>query len=129
VRRRRPRPRGRRRGAPGALVDVWQANGDGFYDVQQPGFKLRGLFTADDEGRYWFRSVVPRNYPVPGGGPVGTFHVKASLVRPVVEIDDPARAAEYGVPTPFRSSSSTSSSAPHDQRGGARHRARTSPGW
>jgi hypothetical protein len=36
---------------PGALVDVWQANEDGFYDVQQPGQQpesnLRGLFTAD----------------------------------------------------------------------------------
>ena len=39
----------------GATVDVWQANDDGFYDVQQPGVQpernLRGLFTADDDGR------------------------------------------------------------------------------
>ncbi|MEW2548538.1 dioxygenase [Streptomyces sp. NPDC047002] len=59
---------------PGALVDVWQANGDGFYDVQQPGVQpelnLRGLFTTDAAGRYWFRSVVPRHYPVPQDGPV-----------------------------------------------------------
>ena len=36
----------------GASVDVWQANEDGFYDVQQPGVQpqgnLRGLFTADE---------------------------------------------------------------------------------
>jgi protocatechuate 3,4-dioxygenase beta subunit len=60
---------------PGALVDVWQANGDGFYDVQQPGVQpelnLRGLFTADGQGRYWFRTVVPRHYPIPDDGPVG----------------------------------------------------------
>ena len=60
---------------PGALVDVWQANADGFYDVQQPGLQptrnLRGLFTADGEGRYWFRSIVPRYYPIPDDGPVG----------------------------------------------------------
>src|SRR4051794_15140715 len=35
---------------------VWQANGDGFYDLQQPGLQppgnLRGLFTADADGRY-----------------------------------------------------------------------------
>jgi protocatechuate 3,4-dioxygenase beta subunit len=47
----------------GASVDVWQANEDGFYDVQQPGVQpesnLRGLFTTDDEGRFWFRSIVP----------------------------------------------------------------------
>jgi hydroxyquinol 1,2-dioxygenase len=59
----------------GAVVDVWQTNEDGFYDVQQPDVQppgnLRGLFTADDDGRFWFRSVVPRYYPIPDDGPVG----------------------------------------------------------
>jgi catechol 1,2-dioxygenase len=59
----------------GAVVDVWQTNEDGFYDVQQPDVQPpgnhRGLFTADEEGRYWFRSVVPRFYPIPDDGPVG----------------------------------------------------------
>ncbi|GAA4562618.1 dioxygenase family protein [Planotetraspora kaengkrachanensis] len=135
---------------PGALVDVWQANGDGFYDVQQPGVQpelnLRGLFTADHEGRFWFRSVLPAPYPIPVDGPVGdllhatrrdphrpahvhfiggcsgyrpvtthlflegspyldtdaVFGVKPSLVRPAVDVDDAARAAEYGVAAPFK---------------------------
>jgi protocatechuate 3,4-dioxygenase beta subunit len=60
---------------PGAIVDVWQANDEGFYDVQQPGVQpelnLRGLFTADGNGEFWFRSVVPRYYPIPTDGPVG----------------------------------------------------------
>ncbi len=60
---------------PGALVDVWQANADGFYDVQQPGVQpeqnLRGLFTADVDGRFRFRTIVPRYYPIPDDGPVG----------------------------------------------------------
>ena len=59
----------------GATVDVWQTNEDGFYDVQQPDVQpagnLRGIFTTDDEGRFWFRSVVPRYYPIPDDGPVG----------------------------------------------------------
>ncbi|MGY1812253.1 intradiol ring-cleavage dioxygenase [Blastococcus sp. SYSU D00820] len=59
----------------GATVDVWQTNEDGFYDVQQPEVQppgnLRGLFTADEQGRFWFRSVVPRYYPIPDDGPVG----------------------------------------------------------
>jgi protocatechuate 3,4-dioxygenase beta subunit len=59
----------------GASVDVWQTNEDGFYDVQQPGIQpagnLRGLFTTDEAGRFWFRSVVPRFYPIPDDGPVG----------------------------------------------------------
>jgi catechol 1,2-dioxygenase len=60
---------------PGATVDIWQANEDGFYDVQQPGIQpelnLRGLFTTDDDGRFWFRSIVPKYYPIPDDGPVG----------------------------------------------------------
>lgn len=64
-------------GAPlaGASVDVWQANADGFYDVQQPDIQpernLRGLFTTDADGAFWFRSIVPRYYPIPDDGPVG----------------------------------------------------------
>ncbi len=60
---------------PGATLDVWQANDDGFYDVQQPGtqpdMNLRGVFTTDAEGRYWFRSVKPLFYAIPHDGPVG----------------------------------------------------------
>jgi catechol 1,2-dioxygenase len=65
------------RPVPGARVDVWQANAEGFYDVQQPELQpegnLRGLFTADDEGRFWFRTVVPCYYPIPADGPVGSL--------------------------------------------------------
>jgi protocatechuate 3,4-dioxygenase beta subunit len=134
----------------GALVDVWQANDDGFYDVQQPGVQpernLRGLFTADADGRFWFRSIVPRHYPIPDDGPVGellaatarhpnrpahvhflvtapghrpvtthlfvagdpyidsdaVFGVKESLIREFPVVDDPARAADVGLPNPFR---------------------------
>jgi hydroxyquinol 1,2-dioxygenase len=60
---------------PGALVDVWQADDHGFYDVQQPGTQPqgngRGLFTCDDDGRFWFRTVTPSPYPIPTDGPVG----------------------------------------------------------
>ncbi len=59
----------------GASVDVWQADDDGFYDVQileevSVG-NLRGLFTTDDDGSFWFRSIVPAPYPIPTDGPVG----------------------------------------------------------
>jgi protocatechuate 3,4-dioxygenase beta subunit len=60
---------------PGALLDVWQANAEGFYDVQQPNIQpdhnLRGLFEADAEGRYAFRTAHPRHYPIPDDGTVG----------------------------------------------------------
>ena len=59
----------------GATLDVWQANEDGFYDVQQPGVQpamnLRGVFTTAADGSYWFRSAKPRYYPIPDDGPVG----------------------------------------------------------
>jgi hydroxyquinol 1,2-dioxygenase len=61
----------------GALVDVWQADDHGFYDVQQPGTQPegngRGLFTCDDDGRFWFRTVTPSPYPIPTDGPVGAL--------------------------------------------------------
>ncbi|WP_149830898.1 dioxygenase [Streptomyces tailanensis] len=60
---------------PGAVLDVWQANAEGYYDVQQPEVQPagngRGLFTADGEGRFWFRTCVPSPYPIPTDGPVG----------------------------------------------------------
>lgn len=59
----------------GATVDVWQANDEGFYDVQQkgiqPDFNLRGKFTTGPDGRYRFKAVKPRFYPIPDDGPVG----------------------------------------------------------
>jgi len=59
----------------GARIDVWQANDEGFYDVQQKGiqpeFNLRGVFRTGADGRYWFRGVKPKYYPIPDDGPVG----------------------------------------------------------
>ena len=59
----------------GVTVDVWQANDEGFYDVQQkgiqPDFNLRGKFTTGADGRYCFRAVKPKFYPIPDDGPVG----------------------------------------------------------
>jgi hydroxyquinol 1,2-dioxygenase len=58
-----------------AKVDVWQANDEGFYDVQQkgiqPDFNLRGVFRTNDKGEYWFKGVKPTYYPIPDDGPVG----------------------------------------------------------
>jgi catechol 1,2-dioxygenase len=63
----------------GAVIDVWQANDEGFYDVQQkglqPDFNLRGVFTTGADGRYWFRAVKPKFYPIPNDGPVGQLLV------------------------------------------------------
>jgi maleylacetate reductase len=58
----------------GAVVDVWQADRDGFYDVQLPDLEgpvLRGRLHTDDDGRLEFQTVLPAPYPIPDDGPVG----------------------------------------------------------
>lgn len=56
-----------------AWVDVWQADDDGYYDVQKPGQEenLRARFKTDADGRFSFWSIVPTSYPIPTDGPVG----------------------------------------------------------
>jgi hydroxyquinol 1,2-dioxygenase len=59
---------------PNALVDVWQADDAGHYDVQdpnQPQNNLRGIFKTDAEGKVWFKTIKPEAYPIPTDGPVG----------------------------------------------------------
>jgi maleylacetate reductase len=59
---------------PDAVVDVWQSNEDGFYDVQLPdldGPVLRARFHSDGLGGLTFWTIVPVAYPIPSDGPVG----------------------------------------------------------
>lgn len=59
---------------PGAVVDVWQSNAEGFYDVQLPDLEgpvLRARLRTDEEGRIFFWSTLPVPYPIPADGPVG----------------------------------------------------------
>lgn len=63
----------------GAVVDVWQSDKDGFYDVQLPdidGPVLRARFHSGPEGRVRFWSTVPAAYPIPDDGPVGQMLVE-----------------------------------------------------
>jgi hydroxyquinol 1,2-dioxygenase len=59
---------------PTATIEVWQADDDGFYDVQLAdldGLRGRGHLKPDADGRFWFWSVRPTAYPIPQDGPVG----------------------------------------------------------
>ena len=63
----------------GALVDFWQADGNGAYD--NTGFRLRGHQFADGSGRYRLDTVVPGVYP----GRTRHFHVRVQAPnRPVL---------------------------------------------
>lgn len=58
---------------PGARIEVWESDEDGFYDVQYDDGRTHGrahLFT-DDQGRYEFWGLTPVPYPIPHDGPVG----------------------------------------------------------
>jgi hydroxyquinol 1,2-dioxygenase len=67
----------------GATVDVWQADDDGFYDVQKDTDdpSLRARLIADNDGRFAFWTIVPKYYPIPDDGPVGDM-LKATKRHP-----------------------------------------------
>ena len=73
----------------GAQIEVWQADEEGLYDLQKPNFgadhtELRARFFADQDGRFRFRSIVPKFYSIPVDGPVGdlTRATKRGTFRP-----------------------------------------------
>lgn len=70
---------------PGARIEVWEADDDGFYDVQYTDGRVAGRahLQADDEGRYSFWALTPTPYPIPHDGPVGQLleRVRRSPVR------------------------------------------------
>ena len=55
---------------PRALVQIWHADESGAYDTK--GYKLRGYQYADDDGRWWFSTIVPAAY----AGRTRHYHVK-----------------------------------------------------
>ncbi|HEY6039398.1 MAG TPA: intradiol ring-cleavage dioxygenase [Kofleriaceae bacterium] len=62
-------------GAPvaGARIEVWEADADGYYDVQYPDRRTaaRGHVITDERGGYAFWGITPVPYPIPSDGPVG----------------------------------------------------------
>ncbi|HEY8614574.1 MAG TPA: dioxygenase [Roseomonas sp.] len=61
-------------GVPDAVVEIWQTDADGAYDLQanDPAvMDMRGQFRTDAEGRYAIRTLIPLGYSIPMDGPVG----------------------------------------------------------
>ncbi len=59
---------------PGAVIEVWQADAEGHYDVQYAGLdrhQARGVLESGADGRFHFRTIVAEAYPIPTDGPVG----------------------------------------------------------
>ncbi|WP_299051942.1 dioxygenase [uncultured Nocardioides sp.] len=57
----------------GAVLDVWEADDDGMYDVQHGDGRVSGRarLRSGDDGGYSFWCVTPTPYPIPHDGPVG----------------------------------------------------------
>ncbi|MGW2342654.1 dioxygenase family protein [Streptomyces sp. NPDC001661] len=58
---------------PGARIEVWEADEDGFYDTQYGDDRVaaRAHLFSDAVGRYRFWGLTPTPYPIPHDGPVG----------------------------------------------------------
>jgi hydroxyquinol 1,2-dioxygenase len=56
-----------------ALIEVWEADDDGLYDVQYDDDRVaaRGHLRSDADGGYRFWAIAPTPYPIPHDGPVG----------------------------------------------------------
>jgi protocatechuate 3,4-dioxygenase beta subunit len=54
---------------PGAQLDLWHADEHGGYDRE--GFHLRGIVTADGDGEYAVRTLLPKDYAEHEGDPIG----------------------------------------------------------
>ena len=59
---------------PNALINVWQADAEGHYDVQYSHLahpQARGILHADEHGNFHFKTILAEAYPIPSDGPVG----------------------------------------------------------
>jgi hypothetical protein len=70
----------------GALIDLWQANGDGHYDIDGSpgmdprGFMLRGKVHTDASGAFSVQTVIPGRYL--NGRQYRPAHIHAKLSAP-----------------------------------------------
>jgi catechol 1,2-dioxygenase len=58
----------------GAVLEIWHADEDGYYSGFAPGIpdgNLRGVVTADADGRFEISTMRPAPYQIPTDGPTG----------------------------------------------------------
>lgn len=81
-----------------AVVDVWQANHEGMYDIKTPdeviapaNYHMRGQARTNDKGEFTLRTVVPGKYRIPPGlenfekfeGYLRPAHIHMTVTHPV----------------------------------------------
>ncbi|WP_063726938.1 catechol 1,2-dioxygenase [Streptomyces sp. RTd22] len=59
---------------PGAVIEMWHADNDGYYSQFAPGlpeWNLRGTVVADAQGHFGIRTIEPAPYQIPTDGSCG----------------------------------------------------------
>lgn len=82
----------------GALVDAWQANAKGAYDIAHPdekiapaNYNLRGQTKTNAKGEFVLKTVVPGRYNIPPGlpgleknaGQLRPAHIHLTVIHPI----------------------------------------------
>jgi protocatechuate 3,4-dioxygenase, beta subunit len=82
------------RPVPGANVYLWQADDKGHYNHQEDpnvssaaqldaNFQYRGFVQADAQGRFMFKTIKPKYYPLdPNSGQLRTAHFHVAVLHP-----------------------------------------------
>ncbi len=66
----------------GAVLDLWQTDGDGLYEAQRPEIEgpwMRGLYRSQPDGSYLIRTVAPIAYTIPMDGTIGELMNRTNL--------------------------------------------------
>ncbi len=66
----------------GATLDLWQTDGEGFYEAQRPEIKgawMRGLYRTERDGSYLIRTVAPIAYTIPMDGTIGELMNRTNM--------------------------------------------------
>ena len=82
----------------GAIVDAWQANAKGAYDIAHPdekiapaNYNLRGQTKTNEKGEFVLKTVMPGRYNIPPGlpgleknaGQLRPAHIHLTVVHPI----------------------------------------------
>lgn len=82
----------------GAVVDVWQCNAKGAYDIAHPdekiapaNYNLRGQTKTNDKGEFVLKTIMPGRYNIPPGlpgleknaGQLRPAHIHLTVVHPI----------------------------------------------
>ncbi|RJQ69465.1 dioxygenase [Pseudonocardiaceae bacterium YIM PH 21723] len=65
-----------------ALIEAWQCDSKGIYD--NSGYTLRGHFYTDANGKFSFKSIIPRDYGT--GADYRAPHIHIKVQRPTAQV-------------------------------------------